>query len=485
MDNNIGDNEELSQDDFAEMLEKSLTKSDDFITGDMVKGKIVYLTESSAFVDISGKSEAIISMEELKDKKGNMLYDKGDLIEAFVVSTKGGEINLTLEIGKGETNKELLNIAYANLLPVEGIPREIVKGGYSVSISDIRCFCPFSQIDIKPPSDEKVYLNQPLSFKIIEYKEGGRNIILSRRALMEEENLISLNKLKDTLKEGDKIVGKISSIQDFGIFIDIGGIEALIPKSELSWSRYPKMDTFKVGENIETKVLSIDWKKERIALSVKVLTPEPWENIKKYNEGLTLNGKVVNIIDQGAFVEIEPGLEGFVHISKMSRTKRINHPKDALSIGDFVNVKIINIQNDSKRVSLELITGEPDPWQLPIGELTSNVHSGTIESSRNTGLSVRLSNGMLGFAPRDELKSGKGDDIQKTYNVGSEIIVSIKDIDSEKRKLILSETGAQAKEEQKDYEKFQKSQDANSSTLGNQFKNKFEELQKKLETKDD
>lgn len=475
-------NDEIDSEEFKQLLEDSLIGNNYFSIGDKVSGTIIHIAGENAFVNISLKSEAIIDISEFKNKNDDITIKEGDTIEAYIVSTDGGEITLTSQIGKGIINPQLLEIAYELSTPVEGIPTEIIKGGYSVYISNIRCFCPFSQIDIKMPSNPEDLLNKTYEFRIIELSEKGKNIVLSRRVLLEEEKETKVKKLKNTLHVGDIIDGVISSIQNFGIFIDIGGVEALIPKSELSWSRNIDLNQFFTGNNINAKIIFIDWESNRITLSLKQLLPQPWENIINYSIGSSLNGRIVNIISHGAFVELEPGLEGFIHVSKISHIKRINKPEEVVSIGDFVNVKILEINPDEKRISLELLTGEPDPWLLPVDEIINNIQTGIIETTKPAGITIRLSNGMLGFIPREELLLKENSSIEKIYPVGSEISATVKEINTEKKRLILSEKGVSAKESQKNYSEFlEKNSADDSSTLGAQFKQKFDEIQKKLQ----
>ncbi len=472
------DIDDFSQEDFEKLMEESLTVTDDFQPGDQVKGVIVAIGKEDSFLDVSGKSEAVISTAELFNKDGKLEYEKGDQIEVYVVSVKGGEIKVTFKIGKGEANPELLEMAYHNEMPVEGIVTDEVKGGYSVTVSGIRCFCPFSQIDIKANEDKTAYINQTYSFKIIEFKEKGRNIIVSRRALLETIQAKAEMELKETLNIGDTVSGEISSIRDFGFFVNLSGIEALVPKSEISWSRNLTDIKQKPGDTVTAKIIDINWNAKKITLSLRQMTPEPW-TVHKLKENQAINGKVSAIIPQGAFIELEPGIDGFLHISRMSVTRKINKPEEILAIADSVNVKIREINEKEKKISLELITDEADPWLTADDNITKEVHKGIVENIKNSGISIRLNNGMLGFIPKGELLTSS--DMQKNYRTGSEITASVKDFDKNLRKLILSEKGAIKKEEEKDYNAFlSKSSEASGTSLGGLFKDKFLEIQKQV-----
>ncbi len=474
--------QDSQNENFEELLEQSLSRSDSFTPGEKVTGTIVQIGKENVFVDISGKSEAVIDLSEFLDDDENLTVEINDPVEAYVVSDSGGEIRLTTRFGRGQINNTLIRLAYENRIPVHATIQKVVKGGYSLSLSGIRCFCPFSQIDMKPTADPEELVSTSSSFLIIEYDRKGKNIVLSRRALQEERMIEAEKDLKETLSIGDTISGTVQSIQNFGIFLDIGGIEGLIPKSELSWSRAVDVKSYSDGDVIETKVIDLDWENKKITLSVKALSEDPWEHIDSYERGNTHTGTVVNLIKTGAFVEIAPGLEGYIHVSRMSLVKKVNRPEEVLSFGDRVMVRITGIKKDERKISLELVTDEPDPWLSPAHELKKAPHAGIVESARKNGIHVRLANGMLGFAPKDDLLAKDETDLQKKYPTGTEVTVAIKDLDSARKMCILSERMALKLEERKDFEKFMGEQDGDSgSNLGSLFKNEFDKIQDKLE----
>lgn len=328
----IFEDDEMNPEDFSRMLEESLKVKGNFAPGDKISGTIVLIDEENTFLSLTGKSEAVIDTSELRDKQGILKYKKGDRIDAWIVSMNRGETKVTMSIGRGSINSELLLTAYQALAPVEGIVTAEVKGGFNVNVSGFRCFCPYSQIDIKPAEDRSQYLNQTFSFRIIEYKENGKNIILSRRALLEEKQKLREDEARNTLKTGDRVEGTIISVKEFGIFIDLDGIEGFIPKSEISWSRNAGTSGFNSGDKITVKIIGLDWPQKKITLSLKQLTEDPWSSIDRFSEGQVINGRVSNIIQQGAFVEISNGIEGFMHISRMSAVKTIRKPEDAVKI---------------------------------------------------------------------------------------------------------------------------------------------------------
>lgn len=483
IDENLTETNDREEENFEKLLEGTPIRNETFAVGDKVRGTVVFITDENVFIDISGKSEAVAEVKEFLNESGDLTIANGDSIEAYIVSMNAGEILVSTSIGRGHANPELLRKAHQLNIPVEGTILDTVKGGYTVSVSGISCFCPYSQVDIKSPPDPESLLKQTFEFQIIEFSDRGRNIILSRKVLLEKYRAEQLKQLKETIAEGDIISGKVVSIQDFGIFADIGGTEALIPKSEISWSRRPRLESFHIGQTVQAKIISLDWEHEKIGLSIKQLNSEPWENIERYHAGQQVNGTVTNTIRKGAFVEIEPGLEGFIPLSRMSLIKRINSPEEVLAVDNTISVRILEINPDDKKMLLELITDEPDPWLAPTDSLMEKAHSATVESSRDSGLTVRISNGMAGFVPASELIQGKGD-LQKTYPVGSVIKVAVKDIIKEERRLILSERRAVKREEMEEYKKYMSVSpegQESDSTIGNIFKDTFAEIKKKME----
>ncbi|HPA72078.1 MAG TPA: S1 RNA-binding domain-containing protein [Spirochaetota bacterium] len=477
-----GDKQEnTGEENFEQMLKESLESRDNFTTGDRVTGTVVFITGDSVFLNISGKSEAVIEIGELTGDDGALTVKKGDTVTAFVVSTGGGEIRLTTSIGRGAVTPELMLTAYRHEIPVTGTVIATVKGGYTVSVSGVQCFCPVSQIDRRPSNNPADYLNKSFSFKVTQYGERGRNIILSRRDLMEMVRERRQQELTESVKVGDEISGTISSVQSFGLIVDLGGVEALIPKSELSWGRGAGTAGFRPGDRIAGKILEFDGS-GRMVLSHRQTRPEPWSRVGAYRAGQSVNGRVVNIIKGGAFIELEDGIEGYLPVSRMSLVKKVSRPEDVLAVNDTVNVKILEIRPGEKKMLLELITSEADPWQAADAGFADEVHIGVIEAAKPNGLTVRLANGMVGFVPKGDLIRNKGD-IPSAYAVGTELKVAVKDIIREERRLVLSERGAEQKQESREFKAFMSEQGgdaAGSSSLGNLFKDKFREIQGKL-----
>jgi small subunit ribosomal protein S1 len=470
-----------NEESFAEMFEHSMSRRDDFIVGSRVEGTVVSITGENAFVDIQGKSEAVIGINEFRNADGDISVNVGDTVEAYIVSVSGGEIHLTTGVGMGPVSPAVMEIAFRESIPVYGVVKGVVKGGYSISVGGIKCFCPFSQIDTHPPADHNELTGKSFMFKIIEYRERGKNIILSRSVLLEEKRRLAEDSLKKTLKPGDVVSGTVASVRPFGVFVDIEGFEALIPRSELSRSRLSDTGLFRHGETIKAAVKSIDWDANKITLSIKDLLPDPWEGIGKYEVGQTINGRVVNIIKNGAFVEIEPGMDGFIPVSRMSHVKKIHKPEEAVTPGSWIKATITGINRGEHKISLELVSDENDPWKES-GDLTGHVSMVNVESLTQSGLHVRLQNGMSGFIPRSELKAKTDFEIQKHYVPGTQIQAAVLSMSQENRKLVLSEARAREMEESKDFENFIKRESpSQTATLGNMLEGKFKDIREKMD----
>ncbi len=466
--------------DFSRLLESSLNKRDNYETGEKVSGTILDIRGDTAFVDISAKSEAVIDAAELQNSSGEFEFSRGSTIEAYVISVRGGEIVLSRKIGRSGASADILETAFSSGIPVEGRVISSRKGGYSVETGGISCFCPFSQIDIRA-GEEADYLNKNFHFLITEFSNNGRNVVLSRRVLLEKEALEREAQLRETLEIGSIVEGTVSSIRPFGIFVDLAGIEGLVPKSELSRSRLVSTDDFKPGQKVKASLISVDWNTKKISLSIKNTEPDPWESSENLKSGTVHNGIVTNLISSGAFVQIIPGLEGFVHISRMSFTKRVNRPEDVLKPGDSVSVRVMDVDRKAQKISLELMTDEADPWLISESELTGRVLSATVEGSRSSGLNVRLDSGLSGFVPSSELTDRKSFDIQKDYPTGSSLEVMLIRYEPDRKNAVFSAIAVKNGKEQEAYETFKESNNGSAGiNLGNLLGDKFKDIKKTI-----
>ena len=477
-DDQIESGEESS---FAALFEQSIKAKSDFEPGDRVTGVVVGITKDSIFVDISGKSEAVISAGEFRNPDGTLTVKTKDTIEAYVVAVGAAGIELTSCIGKGAVNPAILKIAKESKIPVTGSVSAKVNGGFSIMIDGVRAFCPLSQIDRKFSGTDSDYVGKSFPFIIMELR--GRDVVVSRRELLDAVQKESEEKLRTVLKPGDIRDAVVTRIAEFGVFADFGGIEGLIPRFELSRSRLVTPQEFSAGQKVKVKIMSLDWEAKKFSLSVKETESDPWSKIS-IGAGDTVAGTVTNMIKGGAFVELQPGLEGFIPVSKMSYTKRIAKPEDVLSIGQKVSVKIAGVDAASKKISLELITDESDPWSGANDGLTGTVVSATVEAARSAGITVRLANGMEGFAPMRELACGRDADLSKLYPVVKELKLAIIEVRPSDKRITLSEKEVGRIEERSsiaEYMKKEESADAAENTsLGAQFGNLFSDLKKKI-----
>ncbi len=310
-------NADTTTSDFATLFESTLTKMEKLQPGQMVETQIVSISKDSIFLQLSGKSEGVLERAELADQDGKLSVKEGDTVKVYFLNSKNGEMNFTTRISGEKAVPAMLESAYKNGIPVEGVVEKEIKGGYEVKIGEIRAFCPFSQMGQRRTENEEDYVGKHLTFKIQEYKENGRNILVSNRAIHEEARKEKIEALKNTLKEGMVVKGSILSIQEFGAFVDIEGIQALLPISEISRARVEDINAvLTVGQEIEATLLKIDWKSERISLSMKNLQSDPWEHaLEKYPVDSKHTGKVVRVTDFGAFVSLESGLDGLIQAS--------------------------------------------------------------------------------------------------------------------------------------------------------------------------
>jgi small subunit ribosomal protein S1 len=321
--------------------------------GDLVKGTIVTLGKDAVFVDLGGKAEGQLDRAQVTDAEGKLLVKIGDVIEARVAADAGGVLSLRVKLGRGPEARAELAQAQELGIPVEGLVTEVVKGGLSVDVAGVRGFCPASQIDTRFVEDLAVYIGQRLTFRVTRY-EPPRNLLLSRRALLEEENEKRAVETRKNLIPGVVIRGRVMSFKPYGAFVDIGGIEGMLHVSELGYSRVDKPeDVLRVGQELDVAILKVDG--DRVSLSLKALGDDPWNTTTaKLGEGARVKGTITRLQPFGAFVEIAPGVEGLVHISELGGGRRINHPKEAVSIGQEVEATVLSIDHERRRLSLSL-----------------------------------------------------------------------------------------------------------------------------------
>ena len=470
------------EESFAELFEKSSKQTVRFSPGQKIRAKIVSISGDIAFIDLGDKSEGAIDLAEFSDRDGILRAKAGDEFDVFFVTVESGIRKFTTLIrGYSAVSLKSIRDAFEADIPVQGEIKREVKGGFEVLIGDVRCFCPFSQIDLKGGREGGVYLGRTFSFKILEYEENGKNIIISRRAILEKEKEAKIQKLKETLQVGMEVTGTVRSVMNFGAFIDLGGIDGLIPASELSWARNERpSDILSLGQQVTAKILSLDWENNKLSLSLKAMEPDPWTVVSgKYSEGSRISGKIVRLAPFGAFVNLEPGIDGLIHISNLGTGRRINHPREVVEVGQTIEVYVHSFDSDSRKIGLSLNPKvEPQKIVLPeVGE-TQDV---TVEKIMPFGVFVRLKSGLSGLVPNNEMATSQGADHKKMFPEGSEMKVTVIEVDRETNKVKLSRKAAMDIAVKKEYDEYlTESRQADSSsgslgTLGDLLRAKLEE----------
>jgi small subunit ribosomal protein S1 len=348
--------------DFAAMLAASETgakRAKRPRVGDQIQGKVISIGKDAVFVDVGGKAEGVLDRSQVSDGEGALMVKVGDTIEARVVGDNGGTLELRVKLGRGPGLRDAraeLEQACELGIPVEGTVTEVVKGGVSVDVAGVRGFCPASQIDARFVEDLATYVGQRLQFRITRYEP--RNLVLSRRALVEAEKEKLANATRKKLEPGAVLRGKVVGFKPFGAFVDLGGIEGMLHVSELGYTRVDRPeDVLRLGQELDVAVLKIEpgEKGERISLSLKALASDPWRDAtSRLTEGSRLTGTVTRLQPFGAFVEIAPGVEGLVHVSELGAGRRINHPKEVVSVGQTVEVAVLAVDHDKRRLSLSM-----------------------------------------------------------------------------------------------------------------------------------
>jgi small subunit ribosomal protein S1 len=347
------------EEDFAAMFaasEKDKPRTKRPKVGDVVRGKVISVGKEAVFIDVGGKAEGTLDRSQVTDHEGKLLVKVGDELEARVVADAGGVLTLRTKLGRGPEARAELAQAQDLGIPVDGLVTEVVKGGVSVDVAGMRGFCPASQIDNRFVEDLSVFVGQRLTFRVTRYE--GRNLVLSRRALLDEEKEKRAAETRKNLVPGAVIRGKVVGFKPFGAFVDLGGIEGMLHISELGFTRVEKPeDVLQLGQELDVAILKVEpgEKGERISLSLKALANDPWvDTTATLREGSRVKGTVTRLQPFGAFVEIAPGVEGLVHISELGAGRRINHPKEVVSVGQQVEASVLAVDREKRRLSLSM-----------------------------------------------------------------------------------------------------------------------------------
>jgi small subunit ribosomal protein S1 len=457
------------EENFAELLEAfSPGARSEVRIGDRVKGRVISIGKDTVFVDSGMKIDAVVDRSELLDGDQNLTCAEGDELELYVTAVGENEIRLSRAIS-GIGGAQILREAHQKSAPVEGKVRETCKGGYHIEILQRRAFCPISQIDIFPVPDPAAHVGATYQFLITRLEDKGRNIVVSRRALLSRELEAARKQFLETLNTGDVLDGRVTRIMPFGAFVELSpGVEGMVHISEMSWSKTATPEEIlKPGDRIRVKVLGIDPNggkgQPRIGLSIKQLEEDPWLSVEdKFKEGDVVRGKVTRCMNFGAFVEIAPGIEGMVHISELSYTRRVHKTEEIVNPGDAVNVVVKAVDTEKKRISLSLRDAEGDPWaevleRFAVGQRVD----GVLEKKEKFGYFIRLAPGITGLLPMGSIRRSSGAaDIEKTRE-GETISVAVEEINLQRRRISLAPASS---EDEGDWQRFSPS--SRGSSLG-------------------
>ena len=427
--------------------------------GQTIEGTIVAIGPEVAFVNVGGKGEAMIEIAELKNDEGALEVAVGDRIQAMVVSTEGG-LTLSRRLARGAATARQLEDAFHAGLPVEGKVERAVKGGYEVRIARQRAFCPFSQIDTVRNTDPAEHEGRVYAFRIIEYKEGGRNLIVSRRALLEEEQRASAVEIRRSIVAGAVLTGRVTSVREFGAFVDLGaGVQGLLHASEMGWSRVSDpSQVVTPGEEITVKVLRVDEATQKIALGLKQLSADPWSTVQAtYEVGQVRTGRVTRLAEFGAFVELEPGVEGLAHASTFAPTGHSKGWSQSVAVGKTRAFEILSVDVDKKRIGVALVEegstraagAAPQSGLVPGARVT-----GKVERHEKFGVFVFLAPGRTGLMPLSETGIAKEADVAKAFPVGADVELIVLEVDPSGRRIRLSRKAvldAREAEEMREY----------------------------------
>ncbi len=371
----------MEDEDFAAMLEASLAGvGQELHTGMKITATILQIGTEWTFLDVGQKGEGVLATAELLDAEGQITAAAGDQISVYFISRKDGELRFTTKVGGSGSGTEQLQQAYQAAIPVEGRIDKEIKGGYEVALpGNVRAFCPFSQVGLRTV-DASELIGRNLSFRITQFDERGRNIVVSHRVLLDEERSQQRESLRQTLKEGQMVSGTVTNLRDFGAFVDIGGIEGLLPISEVSYGRVEDINmVLEVGQQLDLIVKRIDWANNKFSFSLRDTLADPWLKVgSSYQVGGKYPGTVSRLAQFGAFVTLEEGIDGLLHISKMGDGQRIRHPQDLFKVGQQISVVIEKIDDGEKRISLALAGSVDEVTETSYSEDTSGTGMGTL-----------------------------------------------------------------------------------------------------------
>src|SRR5216684_4499511 len=440
--NSTHENAAAGSDDFAAALEHFETETEEAVREDhVIKGTVVKLTATHVVVDIGAKSEGMVPIAEILDHEGNPKFQPGAEIDVMREKgeTEEGYVNLSHLKAQRLRSWDEIERAYNEKKPIKGIVVERIKGGLTVDIQGARAFLPGSQVDLRPIRNLDGMKGQTMEVAIIKLNKKRGNIVVSRKQLLEEEQNEKRGKTLEHLEEGSVLTGIVKNLTEYGAFVDMGGIDGLLHITDMSWGRltHPR-DLVNVGDQIQVKVLKYDKDKQRVSLGFKQLTPDPWLDAEhRYPVGAHVGGRVISVTDYGAFVELEQGIEGLVHVSNLSWTKRVKHPSEVLKKGDRVKAIVLAIEPDKRRLSLGVKQLQPDVWETFFAQHhVGDVVHGKVLRVASFGAFVEIAEGIEGLCHNSEAVDGNGQPM--TLEPGREHDFKIIKMNPEEKKVGLS-----------------------------------------------
>jgi len=427
---------------FAELFEQSIA-SQRIRPGTILNGLIVEVGQDYVIVNVGLKSEAVIPSDQFKNEKGEIEVVVGETVEVALDSVEdgSGETRLSREKAKRARTWTRLETAFEKQEVVIGVITGRVKGGFTVEIDNVRAFLPGSLVDVRPVRDPSYLENKPLEFKVIKLDQKRNNVVVSRRAVVEQEYSAERSALLDNLQEGAAVKGVVKNLTDYGAFVDLGGIDGLLHITDMAWKRvkHPS-EVVKVGEEIDVRILKFDRERQRVSLGLKQLGADPWQNIaRRYPANTRLFGKVTNIADYGCFVEIEEGVEGLVHVSEMDWTNKNVNPAKVVHVGQEVEVMVLDIDEERRRISLGVKQCKANPWK----EFADNYNrgdkvSGQIKSITDFGIFIGLAGGIDGLVHLSDISwDMPGEEAVRSYQKAQQVDAMVLSIDPERERISL------------------------------------------------
>ena len=441
----IGDGD-ATMDDFAAMLDGQggdMPQHRRFDVGDTVTGEVVSIGHRYIFVDIGTPDEAMAVRAQVVDEEGNVELEVGDEKQFYVIGFDDG-VELGRELGSGDNSMEAIETAYASGVPISGRVLSTNKGGFEVNVAGVHAFCPISQIELGYTDDPEIHVGQTYTFEVSEIDDKGRNVVLSRAALLERERASKREETLSSIDIGDHVDGVITRVADFGAFVDIGGVEGLVHVSELSHTYFDNpSDIVKVGDHLSVAVLNIEEDDEgqlRIGLSAKEAEEDPWEEVNdKFAVGETVRGDIVRLAPFGAFVQLMPGVQGLVHVSEISRTKHVSTPHEFVSVGESVQVEIQDIDIMRNRISLSMAATEDDPWKTIDDRFQIGMEvTGVVENIEDFGAFIDLGQGITALLPRSEMRLPSEVTPHRKFSRGEEVDARVLNIEPDRQRIALT-----------------------------------------------